>query len=487
MPFLQTYSNNPEEAEMGQRGLEHQEPWTGWKGPTHAALFAIGAGLASLLLIGCLGDDDSPADAGLGSPTADAAEEPDALPTRPESERVDTEEPSFSNPTDVTNPLFPISDLHSVVLLGNVDGHLLRVETTFLPGTKIIDLDGTEVETLESQYVAFLDGRIEEVALDWYAQADDGAVWYLGEDVFNYEDGAVADTEGTWLAGRDGPAAMIMPADPQAGDVYRPENIPDIVFEEVTVMSIGDTVDGPQGSVEGAIVAEELHMDGSYEEKIFAPGYGEFSSGIGGDLEALAIAVPTDALSEPTPAELETLFSGAIAIFEAALADDTESVSATLDEMEAAWADFRDAGDVPELLAVQMDHALAALRGDAIFPAAEANNASGAAKAAIDVAMATLDLQLRHRLPAEIDLARFDLWTRQVIIDATGDEPSHIAGDVTVLEWIWDRFAHTVDDAAAADIEAHLEELRTAADDEDVEAAAEAAAGLRETLAELEE
>ena len=62
-------------------------------------------------------------------------------------------------------------------------------------------MDGDQVETLESQYVAFLDGRLHEVALDWYAQDDGGAVWYFGEDVFNYEDGAVADTGGTWLAG----------------------------------------------------------------------------------------------------------------------------------------------------------------------------------------------------------------------------------------------------------------------------------------------
>ena len=63
-----------------------------------------------------------------------------------------------------------------------------------------------------SQYVAFLGGSIEEVAYDLYAQADDGSVWYFGEDVFDFRDGAIVVTEGTWLAGKDGPAAMIMPA-----------------------------------------------------------------------------------------------------------------------------------------------------------------------------------------------------------------------------------------------------------------------------------
>ena len=97
-----------------------------------------------------------------------------------------------------------------------------RSETTLLPYTGVVVIDGQPVEVLLSQYMAYLDGRITEVALDRYAQADDGSVWYLGEDVYDYEDGTVVVTEGTWLAGRDGPPAMIMPGDPQVGQVFRP-------------------------------------------------------------------------------------------------------------------------------------------------------------------------------------------------------------------------------------------------------------------------
>src|SRR4030095_13362632 len=124
-------------------------------------------------------------------------------------------EPKFTNPTQVTNPLFPIANLPSAVLLGIVDGKPFRSETTLLSEPKTIDCHGVMVQALESEYAAFLDSRIEEVALDWYAQSDDGSVWYLGEDVFNYALGKLNNTEGTWIAGRDGPGAMIMPADPQ--------------------------------------------------------------------------------------------------------------------------------------------------------------------------------------------------------------------------------------------------------------------------------
>jgi hypothetical protein len=238
------------------------------------------------------------------------------LPVAPAHQRVDLVAPPFSNPTSVTNPLFPISRLASVVLNGRVDGKPFRTETTLLPDTRIIEWSpGQCVKTLVSQYVAYLGGRIGEVALDFYAQADDGSVWYFGEDVYNYERGVVADTSGTWLAGKEGPAAMIMPATPRIGHVNRHENIAGLVWEEVAVKAAGKTVDGPRGPVPGAMVGRELHDDGTFSDKVFAPGYGEFYTAHEGDVEALALAIPTDSLPGPPPAELRKLSSGADRIF----------------------------------------------------------------------------------------------------------------------------------------------------------------------------
>jgi hypothetical protein len=446
------------------------------------ALAALSIGLAAAFAATACGDDG-----GSGAASSDSRTIPQPplgklskLPIAPEGERADLAVPSFSDPTDVTNPLFPIGELHSALLLGKAEGKPLRVETTLLPGTKTIDWNGSQVETLESQYVAFLDGRLHEVALDWYAQADDGSVWYLGEDVFNYEHGVIADTEGTWLAGREGPAAMIMPADPRVGDVYRPENAPGRVFEEVTVKSVGRTVDGPRGPVDGAIVVEELHQDGKHEDKTFAPGYGEFTTGAGADVEAVALAVPTDALAGSPPAELETISTGADDVFDAAGSSDWKTASAALDRITSAWATYR-AGDVPVLLDAQMNAALETLAG-----AVGAARARDAREAALDVARAGLDLQLRYRLPAEIDLARFDVWTRQLLVDAAAGDEAAVAGDVTTLEWIRDRVAHALDGSATRRIDAELRYLRATADAEELAAATEAAARLRETLTGLE-
>ena len=220
-----------------------------------------------------------------------AAPLPTLLPMASESERIDLGQPTFSNPTVVDNPLFPISNLHSAILLGNNEGHPIKIETTLLARPVMIDVDGQQIAALASQFVSYEDGRIHEVAIDWYAQDDDGNVWYLGEDVFNYADGVVEDTHGTWMAGRDGaPVAMIMPADPVGGEVFRPENIEGVLIEEVTISAVDVTVEGPTGPVEGAIIAQENHaLDGVYEDKWFAPSYGEFFSGVGDSLEGIAV------------------------------------------------------------------------------------------------------------------------------------------------------------------------------------------------------
>jgi hypothetical protein len=377
----------------------------------------------------------------------------------------------------ITNPLFPVASQESVLLLGRVDGKEFRTEVTLLPDPRIIEWEGRQVATLVSQYVAFLDGRIHEVAYDFYAQADDGSVWYFGEDVFNFKDGAIADTHGTWIAGKDGPGAMIMPADPQVGDVYRPENIPGFVFEEVTVESVGDLLTGPLHKLGGGLIIEELHMDGSKESKTFAPGYGEFYTSGGGDVEALALAVPTDAASEPLPAELRELESGWTTVFEAARARTWSTASVAVKRMAAAWTAYKVRG-VPRRIEPRITHVL-----ERLADAVRAHDTQDARQSAIDTAQSILDLQLRYRPPAEIDRARFDLWLAQLIIDAGRKDASAVNGDFFTLDYIRDRIMNELDAAAIMRLNTQLEDLQGAVGDGHLAEAAKVAARLRNTLA----
>ena len=451
---------------------------------------AVGVALVGVLVGGaCAGSSSS---GGPSSGSGDTLPQPTAaeleaagfaeLPLAQESDRVDVASPTFSDPTTITNPLFPISDLHSVILSGEVEGKPFHTETTLLPETRVIEWsDGKQVETRISQYFAYLDGRIEEVALDYYAQADDGSVWYFGEDLWDFnEEGFIDSTEGAWRAGVDGPPAMIMPGEPQVGDVHRAENVPPVAFEEVEVTTIDKTVDGPTGRVEGALVGRELHLDGTFSDKLFAPGYGEFYSAHDGDVEALALAVPTDALDGRVPAELESLSAGADVAFDAVRSADWEAARAALEPVTDAW-DAYSGGEVPSYLATEMDRAI-----DNLAAAVDTRDQAQAGSAAIDVAQSATDLQLRYLPPADIDRVRFGLWARQLVVDAAAGDLDGMRGDVTTLEFIRDRFVHTLDRVDVIAIDVHLMELRNTVTDEDPAAGGEEAQSLGETLAGIE-
>lgn len=355
------------------------------------------------------------------------------LPVADPSQRVDLITPAFSNPLDADNPLFPVGVLDRAVLLGLSEGETFRAETTRLSGTEPITVNGKRVQTIISQYVAWIDRRIAEVALDWYGQDDQGNVWYFGEDVFNYEDGVVADHEGTWRAGKEFPVAMIMPANPQVGNVWRPENACPIVFEEVTALQTGVTVDGPRGQVAGALLVRELHMEGTTEDKTFAPGYGEFFTGSGEDVEALAIAVPTDFLGGSTPDDLDDLSDGADNMFALARSGAWDSIEDLFDEMEEDWQDFEATG-VPPLVADEMNDAI-----DVLDEAISAHNRAEARQGAIDVALACLDFELQYEPRRDIDRDLIEVWTMQLELDKEARDRGGIRSDMETIRVIRDR------------------------------------------------
>jgi hypothetical protein len=350
----------------------------------------------------------------------------------PHKSRVDRAKPAFSNPTSITHPLFPKSKLSQVIQLGAEGRDKLRFEVTQLPKTHVVRWNGKKIDTRVTHFVAYMNGRILEVAVDFYAQADDGSVWYFGENVDNYENGVIADHEGTWLAGKDGPPGMIMPANPRIGNVYRPENIPGLVFEEVTVKATGKTARGPRGPIAGAVSVREHLMDGTHEDKLYAPGYGEFRASVASlhELYHVALAVPVDALPGPMPRELARLSAGAASVFEAARSQRWDRAEATLETMTAAWDRYQNRA-VPRLLAVQMTDALRAL--DA---AIEARKPVVAAQAAIDLGQATLDLQLRYRPVAEVDHARLGFWKRQLVLDRAAGRAAAVKGDLATIKAI---------------------------------------------------
>ncbi|HET9322394.1 MAG TPA: hypothetical protein VFO03_00830 [Gaiellaceae bacterium] len=103
-------------------------------------------------------------------------------------------------------------------------------------------------------------GEVIEDTFDWYAQDEDGNVWYLGEDTAELEDGAITTKEGSFEAGKDGALpGIIMPADPKDGMRYRQEYYKGHAEDNGEILSVDERVDVPAGSFGDAILTKDTN------------------------------------------------------------------------------------------------------------------------------------------------------------------------------------------------------------------------------------
>ena len=92
--------------------------------------------------------------------------------------------------------------------------------------------------------------------LDWYAQDDDGNLWYFGEDTNEFEDGKPVGHAGAWEAGVDGALpGILLPADPEVGMTYRQEYYAGEAEDRAKVLCL-DAATSP-GDFSGALKTED--------------------------------------------------------------------------------------------------------------------------------------------------------------------------------------------------------------------------------------
>jgi hypothetical protein len=141
---------------------------------------------------------------------------------------------NFSSPTEIDNPFMPLEPGATFTFEGSEDDEEVVVTIDVLAETRVV-AGVTSVVVRDREYV---DGMLEEDTLDWFAQDDDGNVWYMGEQVDNYrydDEGLLIEIthDGSWEAGQDvagtgapAIAGIIMRARPQPGESYRQEYYP---------------------------------------------------------------------------------------------------------------------------------------------------------------------------------------------------------------------------------------------------------------------
>jgi hypothetical protein len=105
----------------------------------------------------------------------------------------------------------------------------------------------------------FVDGELEEIAHDWYSQDRQGNVWYFGETIKEFDrQGNQIPAKGAWQAGVDGARpGIVMPAQPQVGDVFRPEYYRGTAEDRYRILDLSARVTVPYDSFSDVLVMSE--------------------------------------------------------------------------------------------------------------------------------------------------------------------------------------------------------------------------------------
>jgi hypothetical protein len=215
-------------------------------------MLKIASALAAVLLLAC-GDD---ADDKLTNP-ADSPYAPNIDPA------------DFANSAAVDNPYFPLTPGTTMTYEGKGERIVVEVlhetrNVLGIPCAVVRDRVWEGEELIEDTF-------------DWYAQDNEGNVWYMGEDSKELEKGEVVSAAGSWEAGIDGAfPGIIMLAKPLDGLWYRTEYYEGEAEDLAQVLSLDETVTVPYGTFTHCLKILDFNAlePGVEEHKYYAPGIG---------------------------------------------------------------------------------------------------------------------------------------------------------------------------------------------------------------------
>ena len=216
---------------------------------------------------------------------------------RPEIDPVD-----FT--TAVTNPYMPLVPGTSRTYEGGGE----RVVVTVTGTTRTV----MGVETVVVRDREYRGSTLIEDTEDWFAQDEDGNVWYFGEDTAECNNGSITGRPGAWEAGVDGAQpGIVMLADPRVGDYYRQEYYTGRAEDVARVRELGATADHEGRVYHDVLVTEDFTAlePGQLEHKSYAPDVGLIEErNVGGGAPVRLTEITVD--PEPVPSAADSLCQG---------------------------------------------------------------------------------------------------------------------------------------------------------------------------------
>lgn len=247
-------------------------------------LISVAALLALVVWTSACGDDPPADEATADEPT------PEVTVAAPEPEFVEFDAGNFEHSTVIDNDWAPMAPGTQWVSEGfTLEGDEQiphRVEFTVTDLTKEI----LGVRTVVAFIVDTVAGEVVEKEMAFYAQDNDGNVWYFGEHPEEYKAGKFV-TAPTWIAGvEEATPGVKMWADPQVGmPSYFQGWAPTVEWSDYgTVEKKGEGTCVRAGCYEDVLEIAESSVEevGIFQLKYYARGVGEVRTGWRGEQES---------------------------------------------------------------------------------------------------------------------------------------------------------------------------------------------------------
>lgn len=174
----------------------------------------------------------------------------------------------------IDNSYFPLPVGRRLVYRGIEDGRSEVDRVRVTDATKVI---AGITATVVNDDVLEIGGRLLEKTFDYYAQDDQGNVWYLAEDTTEYRPNGTTTTAGSWQTGVGGAKpGIIMEADPQVPDAYRQECLSGQADDLAWVVGRGGSIKVPNETVHRALRTLEFSPlePAVVDRKVYGPGLG---------------------------------------------------------------------------------------------------------------------------------------------------------------------------------------------------------------------
>jgi hypothetical protein len=208
---------------------------------------------------------------------------PETAGETPEKVFEDFDPNNFDRSTNIDNEWLPLQPGTQWVYEGITveDGESIPHRIVFTVTDLNKEIAG--VSTVVAWIVDYSDDQLVEQEIAFYAQDNDGNVWYLGEHPEEYEDGEFVDAP-TWLAGlEDARAGIKMKAEPQMGTPsYFQGWAPAVEWTDYgQVDQMGQETCVAVDCYQDVLVIAEssLEEEDAYQLKYYAPGVGNVRVG----------------------------------------------------------------------------------------------------------------------------------------------------------------------------------------------------------------